>query len=111
MKNKIDKGSILFILYALWHSVIVSAFVESSESVFLGLVLSIGIIGIDIYLFFSNHARNKEKEKLSELIYNYQQLKKEYEEAIKREERSKEFYLQLLDTTPENNNTEVNDEL
>ena len=111
MKNKIDKGSILFILYALWHSVVVDVLFESSASIIVILIFAIGLIAVDVFLFFNSHKRSEEKEKLSELKYNYQQLKMQYEEAIKREERYKELYLKLLDTTPENNNTEVKNEL
>lgn len=57
MKNKIDKGSILFILYALWHAVIIDALIESSASVIVRLISMIGIVAVDIYLFFTHYQR------------------------------------------------------
>ena len=94
--KKIDKGSILFILYAVWHS-IVAVFISKCESVFFAVVILVGILGIDIYLFFSRYARDKEKEELSELKYNYQQIVKKYKEALMREEKNNEFYANMLD--------------
>ena len=94
--RKMDKGSILFILYVVWHS-IVAAFISKCESVFFAVVILVGILGIDIYLFFSRYARGKEKEELSELKYNYQELQKKYEESLIREKRYYQIYEHMLD--------------
>lgn len=55
-KIKRDKReAIVFCLYALWHCLIVDVIASSTESTFKLIVSAIGLIVVDLYLFFNHY--------------------------------------------------------
>ena len=92
MKTKIDKWSVLFILYGLWHCLIIQELTESHVSWFLRVTFAIGIISLDVYLYFAEKRRCEKKEEIANLKYNYQQKI----EAYKRIEKSIELHEQVI---------------
>ena len=97
MKNKIDKGSILFILYALWHSVVVAVFAESSASIIVRIILLIGIGAVDIFLFYNSYQQSKEKEKYFELKCRYERELEWYKNQHRIDSEYLRLYLEQLD--------------
>ena len=110
MKTKIDKWSVLFILYGLWHYLIIHELTESQASLFLRVTSAIGIVALDVYLFFAEHRRGEQKKEFANLKYNYQQKI----EAYKLIEESVEYHIQVIkrqDETISNYQEKLNDAL
>ena len=62
--NNIKKGVrelIIFLLFSLWHGYIIQALKSSQESVFVLIVSAVGLLIVDLYLFFNYYDKNKDK--------------------------------------------------
>ena len=59
--SKDKRGAIIFCLYALWHGLIIDVLVSSTESKFKLIASAIGLLIVDLYLFF-NHYNKSQKD-------------------------------------------------
>lgn len=57
MKGK--QEVIVFLLYSLWHYFIIQALISSTESKFKIIVSVVGLLIIDLYLFFNHYNKNQ----------------------------------------------------
>lgn len=60
--NSLRKGVreiIIFLLFLTWHGYIIQVLKSSKESAFVLIVSAVGLLIVDLYLFFNYYNKNK----------------------------------------------------